>query len=462
MDHNNFQFRWRNFRSFRDTGWLEIKPLTVVLGPNNSGKSSLTAPLLVLAQTLQVDDAKTSLVTRGPLIDVGRYKDFVFQGDERKPIQFGLRFHYHEDAAKAKALGTYPPGSIDLVFDRPLSKTGGPELRRYGIYDIYYRNYGAFVRSRSGAMRFVGPLANNLSKLEANAIKKADPINYLVSSNTIMRRRFDLLRKGRPDSPKAMRPFSDSFSGFMTVISFTYSEVRGHLMNISYIGPLRDKARRYYEALGEQPESIGSRGENAPHVLRNNRQTLPEVNRWVTQFGFGGELDINDWFSDVFSIVLKEKIGNRVSETNLADTGFGASQVFPLIVQAVSSKKPSFTIAEQPEIHLNPRLQCSLADLFVSMAKSGRHVLVETHSEHLLLRLRTLVANGAIEPKDVAIYFVEKRDGESGIRRIPVDELGHIEETSWPEGFFAESLNLSLGLAEAQMRAGKRAKRKTQ
>lgn len=76
--------------------------------------------------------------------------------------------------------------------------------------------------------------------------------------------------------------------------------------------------------------------------------------------------------------------------------GFGACQVFPLIVQAIVSDKESLTICEQPEIHLNPRAQTTLANLVVFMANNDKRVLVETHSEHLLLRLRTLLAEGSI------------------------------------------------------------------
>jgi predicted ATPase len=124
--------------------------------------------------------------------------------------------------------------------------------------------------------------------------------------------------------------------------------------------------------------------------------------------------------------------------------------VLPLIVQALAAPKGSLTIAEQPEIHLNPRLQYLLADLFAEMASSDHRVIVETHSEHLLLRLRRLVASGKIGHEKVAIYFVEKRNGVSRIRHVPIQQNGHISSEVWPEGFFEESLRESLALAAAQ------------
>jgi predicted ATPase len=88
----------------------------------------------------------------------------------------------------------------------------------------------------------------------------------------------------------------------------------------------------------------------------------------------------------------------------------------------------------------------------VEMANSDHRVIVETHSEHLLLRLRRLVADGSISHNKVAIYFVEKIDGLSKIRHIDLKGNGHIPSESWPKGFFEESLSESLALAAAQSR----------
>ena len=106
--------------------------------------------------------------------------------------------------------------------------------------------------------------------------------------------------------------------------------------------------------------------------------------------------------------------------SNIADAGFGTSQLLPLIIQTLTARPGTITIAEQPEIHLNPRLQSVLADLFVEMANTGHHVIVETHSEHLLLRLRRLVASGKIKSSEVAIYFIERLKGESTVRSVPI------------------------------------------
>src|SRR5262249_35501704 len=107
-------------------------------------------------------------------------------------------------------------------------------------------------------------------------------------------------------------------------------------------------------------------------------------------------------------------------------------------------------IAEQPEIHLNPRLQTELADLFCAIAETGRSVIVETHSEHLLLRLRRLIAEGAVGVEDVAVYFVERRGNSSTVRPVAIDAMGHIAAAEWPTGFVDDSLRNAVELAAAQ------------
>ena len=89
------------------------------------------------------------------------------------------------------------------------------------------------------------------------------------------------------------------------------------------------------------------------------------------------------------------------------------------------------------------------------MVGSNKRVILETHSEHLLLRLRTLVAKGDIDSSKIALYFIENEDGLTKIKDIPILENGHIEQDNWPKGFFEESLWESLDLAKAQSKRKK-------
>jgi predicted ATPase len=174
-----------------------------------------------------------------------------------------------------------------------------------------------------------------------------------------------------------------------------------------------------------------------------------DLNKWVKRFGFGNWVEIKYLYGNSYSIRFKEKRNSKIY-TSIANSGFGASQILPLIVQALVSPEGSMTIAEQPEIHLNPKLQCELADLFAFMAKRDQKIIIETHSEYLLLRLRKLIADKTISSDDIAIYFIEKKEGYSDIREIKVEPDGHIDSEQWPDDFFEDSLREALSLATHQ------------
>jgi predicted ATPase len=125
--------------------------------------------------------------------------------------------------------------------------------------------------------------------------------------------------------------------------------------------------------------------------------------------------------------------------------GYGIGQLLPVIVQSLLTRD-GLILIEQPEVHLHPRLQAEVADLLVDTVTSGRaQLLVETHSEHLVLRLLRRVREGVLDPADLAILYVDLDDGGSAfVRRLGVDADGDLED-GWPGGFFDERLDEVLG-----------------
>src|SRR5579862_4058826 len=89
-----FEFRWRNFRGFADSGFVQVRPITIFIGSNNSGKSSLFAPLLLLKQTLESGDPTLALKTTGPLINMGGFRDLVHKHKLRSLVSFDLRYRF--------------------------------------------------------------------------------------------------------------------------------------------------------------------------------------------------------------------------------------------------------------------------------------------------------------------------------------------------------------------------------
>ena len=134
-----------------------------------------------------------------------------------------------------------------------------------------------------------------------------------------------------------------------------------------------------------------------------------------------------------------------------SDVGTGVSQILPVVVAALDPNRPGVTAVEQPDLHLHPRVQVELGDLFAQGIGQGGVFLIETHSEHLLLRIMKRMrqtSDGtlpdgapAIRPEDVAVFFVEIDPGgeQTLIREMPLNERGDLVK-AWPGGFFEEDL----------------------
>jgi predicted ATPase len=150
---------------------------------------------------------------------------------------------------------------------------------------------------------------------------------------------------------------------------------------------------------------------------------------------------------------LPEKIRIRLkdkSRPNLNLTpheiGVGISQVLPVVVAAVGLKSPIILSIEQPELHIHPAVQVQLGDLFITQSSNKKFFLIETHSEHLLLRIMRRIRETAEEkapnsakilPHQVAIYYVESENGSTEVTQIGLDENGRFTDR-WPRGFFEE------------------------
>lgn len=453
---NNFEFRWKNFRSIRDTGWLKIRPITIVIGANASGKTSLIAPLLILKQTIESSDTTLPLKTIGEYCNAGSFKDLIFNHDIKNELSLSIRFRQKEIKTNKKIdkIGEYPPGEIELSF-LVSDKNRIPFLSRYVARDIYGRTMLSRHKLKSGRYSIRDMRFPKSDKGFYGIIKKTAPERFLFTAEGPFKERVENIISKQLKTNKKSGKISLSMSlkedNYLRTVAFVRTSVDSILKKISYLGPLRQYPKRMYEISGEIPQSVGTRGEFAPEILfrQGDKPIMEHVNNWVAKFDLDFNIKCKQLTNGAFNITLSREKGSE--EINFADTGFGLSQILPLIVQGYYAKPGSLIIAEQPEIHLNPKLQTILADLFSNFTKNNIGVLVETHSEHLLLRLRHLVAKKLIKQEDIALYFTEKDGEKSKIREIPVEQNGHIKLEDWPKGFFQESLRESLGLAATQM-----------
>src|SRR5688572_30499939 len=99
------EVRWKNFKGYKDTGWIKIKPITILLGSNNSGKTNFLAPLLLMNQTINSKDGVSPLILKGDIYDGGNYQEIVKDYITENEIFFGYRYHIHNSDGKLKEIG---------------------------------------------------------------------------------------------------------------------------------------------------------------------------------------------------------------------------------------------------------------------------------------------------------------------------------------------------------------------
>jgi hypothetical protein len=119
-----------------------------------------------------------------------------------------------------------------------------------------------------------------------------------------------------------------------------------------------------------------------------------------------------------------------------SQVGYGIGQIVPVVV-GLHDPTPRLFLMQQPELHLHPAAQAGLGSLFAEAAARGHQLLIETHSEHLLLRLQRLIRHGQLSAQWVRVYYVDNEDGVSRVRALRLDARGEWVD-AWPRGFFEE------------------------
>jgi hypothetical protein len=215
------------------------------------------------------------------------------------------------------------------------------------------------------------------------------------------------------------------------------------LENIYPMGPSRRPPERWYIFTGTSPQDVGYRGDLLPDLLFRRPEIIDEANEWLGRLEIGYKIkvqSVGERSRDLFEVRLIDQRRGREVDVALSDVGFGISQILPFIVQSLAGERQIITI-EQPEVHIHPRLQADLGDLLAATVREPRNhrFVIETHSEHLVLRMQRLIRDEQLTPNDVSIIYVSRGVNGSRAERLRLDENGDFID-DWPGGFFPERL----------------------
>ncbi len=445
-----------NFRCFREQQTVRLAPLTLLVGENSTGKTSFMAlvrALWGLAYQSIVPDFKAPPYDLGSFDEIahhrgasgGRASEFYagFQAptirrslratpSARKPrrFEFGVTFSKR---------GTAPfPITLKLsngatwverrIQDKDIVQRFG--TRRGAWETTYARSFPGTTIDRS---RFIVSFD---SPHLLHRILEENNINFIEGTAPPSEKDIDeiwkLYRTLRTPFPRTSQIFASA--------------------------PVRSVPRRTYDPA---PAETDPQGEYVPMYLAN--MFSEEIEQWkelktlLERFGKAAGLfdeihirRLGKRDSEPFQVQVRKFSGRlKGPRRNLIDVGYGVSQSLPLITELMRRNRPPMFLLQQPEVHLHPSAQAALGTLLCEVAEPRRQLLVETHSDHILDRVRMDVRDGstALKPEDVSILFFERNELDVHIHSLRLDKHGNVlDAPSTYRSFFLEETSRSLGI----------------
>ena len=380
----------------------------MLFGTNSAGKTSIPQLLMLLKQTAESSDRQRVLHfgDRRTALELGGFTDIVHNHQIDQSIQFSVRWTMPSNLTVRDPLSRHTVSSDRLRFQATIAADG-------------LRN--PYVRSMEYS------LGDSDTGLRVGMDRKATGTKYDLSTEGYR----EVRQQGRKwplPAPVQFHGFPDEAvacyqnTGFVSDLNL---EVTRLLQRIHYVGPLREYPKRLYQWSGEIPVHVGDRGDRALEAILASRgrmfnfgkkQRLRSLEEVVAErlkkmgLAQGFELRVLAEHRKEYEVLVRT--GKKRPKVLLTDVGIGVSQVLPVIVECFYVPAHSIVIFEQPEIHLHPRAQAELADLFVDAIHarenaSDRNVqfIIESHSEHFLRRLQRRIAEGTLKAEEAALYF---------------------------------------------------------
>lgn len=244
-------------------------------------------------------------------------------------------------------------------------------------------------------------------------------------------------------------------------VSSFYDGFERFISNVFFLGPIRENPKGLYNIGFEQnPKYVGPTGSNFASVLLHENKVknyfLPydeeekislweALNEWAAHLNVASAIKV----SQATSFGIRVSVSDTQNKTaDIMNVGIGTSQILPVLITGLLSEKGETLIFEQPELHLHPYSQSRLADFFVELINRGRQIIVETHSEAFILRLRYHILKKNCNKDSVSIVFFQNNQGTK-VSLCNVSGYGIIQ---YPDDFKDETQELLNDLMNAALK----------
>jgi predicted ATPase len=476
-----------NLKSFRGVEEVPLAPITLIYGPNSAGKSSLIQALALLKQTISASTfsprERPPLVLRGEYVDLGGFLTAIHGHDPENALTVAMQFlDPRAGADRGPLAGTAIRAGLEFGLSDDDDGSGGAVLQLSALLGDDAAQVSFRRRSEDDAFELADEQAQSaLLALLASRIsnvavdedrRRLGNVSDAIRAEFERGRGLDFMSSGFfPAAPKpgyleGNRTLDMAFAIWFE--EYLYARARAVtqvLEGLAYLGPLRRAPTRFQSLSSEYSQNVGISGEHTTRLLADQPQLIRDVNEWLERLHISYELSVRPVVArpsdepvperseermeigDLVATSLVQKPGRLVVTPQ--DVGFGVSQLLPVVVQLLVNKEATVCI-EQPEVHIHPRLQAEVSDLLIDAALKRRNqVIVETHSENLVLRIQRRIAEGelGITNEDVSVLYIDSKDGVAVPTRLELDEAGNFT-TPWPSGFFTERFDEVFSAAE--------------
>jgi energy-coupling factor transporter ATP-binding protein EcfA2 len=417
-----------DIRCFAGKHTIAIRPLTILVGENSSGKSTFLAALSAVCDPV----------------------GFPMQPSFNEP-PYSLGGFDTIATYKGGRAGRRPFFSLGYTENPDDENNASTVLANYWGFEGRVVLWSLKITTPRGRLSLTlkTPFQGYKVGLELPAYGKTEAIDFVIDRTRIEGRNLDFLREisyyvndWASKKPIETHVAADAILSISSFVSS--SRPFGSPLSIA---PIRTRPIRFY---GEINQNSTPEGDDVPYLLarilsENSNERRPLVSALET---FGKESGL---FKEI--AVKRQKAGDpfRVMVTvagrpaNMLDVGYGVSQALPVVVKSVLAAKERMLLIQQPEVHLHPRAQAALGSFFVDIvANAKKRLVIETHSDYIIDRIRQEVASGKLTPEDVVFLYLEKKGIETTVFPLMLDTLGNIEGAprTYRDFFLREEMNL--------------------
>ena len=407
----------KGFKSLAKESRIEIRPLTILAGANSSGKSSIMQPLLLMKQTLEASYDPGPLLLNGPNAKFTSVNQFISRSQKDTDRQsFSVEIEQAEGITHKVAFSITENQTLeirDMIIDMIIGDGGKHSLRL--TLDQSEDDL------KSAISKFISKKIKGL-KLEVVRNRCFLDVDAEILDD-----------KGEFASPLVREVF---------VVTVSSELLNRKLRGMIHVPGLRGNPERVYNRTATDPDFAGTFeyyvATAIAHWQEKKDGRLQTLETMLEDLGLTREISakgVNDTQIELQVGRLPNARRDGAELVNIADVGFGVSQVLPVLVALLVAGQGQLVYLEQPELHLHPRAQYALAEVLTRTAKRGVKLVVETHSALLLLRVQTLVADGKLDPDLVKLHWFLRNpeDGTTSVQSADLDENGAFGD--WPEDF---------------------------